>query len=81
MLICFDVYIYIFIELEVDVFIFSQLVSMSLSSRRNFSSRFQLCFDFAMHYGSLYCPFNIIEKGMSEPLFIFALSTENSKIV
>ena len=49
--------IYIFIELEVVAPIFSQLANMSLSSPQNFSSRFQLCFDFAMHYGSLYCPF------------------------
>ena len=45
-----------------DVLIFSQLASMSLCSPRNFSSRFQLCFDFAMHYGTLYCPFKTFFK-------------------
>ena len=48
MLVCFD--IYIFIELEEVVLIFSQLACLPSSLTRNFSSRFQLCFDFAMHY-------------------------------
>ena len=54
----FDIYIAIFIELKVDVLNFSQLASMSpFFLATNFSSRFQLCFDFTMLCGSLYCPF------------------------
>ena len=43
------------------ILIFSQLAWLPSSSTRNFSSCFQLCFDFAMHHGSLYCPFKYIK--------------------
>ena len=49
-LVCFD-----FSELQVDLYVFSQL-GWLLSSTRN-SLCFQLCFGFAMHHGSLHCPF------------------------
>ena len=50
-LVCFD------LILEMDVHNFSQYACLPSFLTRNFS--FQLCFDFAMHYGSLYCPYNI----------------------
>ena len=51
------IYIYIYIHSLNWILIFSQLAWLPSPSTRNFSSRFQLCFDFAMHHGSLYCPF------------------------
>ena len=44
-----------------DVLIFSQLASMSpflFATELQFT--FSACFDFAMHYGSLYCPFKVL---------------------
>ena len=60
MLVCFDL-IYIKLYSLNWILILSELAQLLSSSTRNFSSRFQLCFDFAMHHGSLYCPFKCIE--------------------
>ena len=53
----FRLNIYIYIHSLNWILIFSQLAWLPSSSTWNFSSRFQLCFDFAMHHESLYCPF------------------------
>ena len=60
-LVCFD-----FSELQVDLHVFCQLAIPSLT--RNFSLCFQLCFDFAMYHGSLYCPFKRSQKKRKDSL-------------
>ena len=86
-LVCFDliyiyiyIYIYIFIELEVDFHIFSQPAWLTSSSTRNFSSRLQLCFCFAMHCGSLCCPFKVsyIKRFLKSVIYLKYFTSFNS---
>ena len=54
--------------MELDVLISSQPAWLVSSSTRSFNSRFQLCFDFAMHYGSFIVPLIFNHKDIKHPL-------------
>ena len=81
LLVCFElIYIYIFIELEGDFHVFSQPAWLTSSSTRNFTSRLQLCFDFAMQYGSLCCPFKVsyIKRFLKSVIYLKYFTSFNS---
>ena len=61
-LVCFDILYSLNWRWMFSLSFPNQLGCLPSSSPRNFSSRFQFCFDFAEHGGSFYCPFNNLTK-------------------
>ena len=59
--------------MEVDVLIFSHLASMCFFSPRNFSSRFQLCFDFTI-MGSFIVP--LIKLSLQTIVIVITIAFE-----